>query len=151
MGPPVTMVEQVLIDHFNSTYKREKRGRFIVPLPKTEDAKSLGELRSLAMQRFTWLEQSLWTKGKFLEFADAVQEYSEQGHAKPVPSRDLEKPYKDVFYLPMHAVTRTSSSTTWLRVVFDTSAKSKSGVLLNDQLLVGPTVHAPLLDAVLRF
>ena len=36
-------------------------------------------------------------------------------------------------------------------MVFDASAKSSTGVSLNDQLLVGPTVHAPLLDVLLRF
>ena len=35
--------------------------------------------------------------------------------------------------------------------MFDASAKTKSGASLNDQLLVGPTVHAPLLDVLIRF
>ncbi len=34
--------------------------------------------------------------------------------------------------------------------VFDASAKSSSGVSLND-LLVGPTIHPPLIDVLLRF
>ena len=51
----------------------------------------------------------------------------------------------------MHTVYKDSSSTSKLRVVFDSSAKSSSGVSLNDQLLVGPTVHAPLIDVLLRF
>ena len=41
-----------------------------------------------------------------------------------------------------------NSATTPLRVMFDGSMKTTSGVSLNDQLLVGPTVH-PLLNAVL--
>ena len=51
----------------------------------------------------------------------------------------------------MHAVCKESSTTTKLRVVFDASAKSSTGVSLNDQLLVGPTVHAPLIDVLIRF
>ncbi len=35
--------------------------------------------------------------------------------------------------------------------MFDASAKSSSGVSLNDTLLVGPTVHTPLIDVLLRF
>ena len=31
-----------------------------------------------------------------------MQEYFDLGHAEPVPTADLEKPEKDVFYLPMH-------------------------------------------------
>ena len=67
---------------------------------------------------------------KFDEFANAIQEYHEKRHAAPVPSRDIEKPCKDVLYLPMHAVTKRSSTTTQLRVVFDASEKLKSGVLV---------------------
>ena len=38
-----------------------------------------------------------------------------------------------------------------MRAVFDASAKSSTGVSLNDTLLVGPTVHASLVDVLLRF
>ena len=38
-----------------------------------------------------------------------------------------------------------------LYIVFDASTKSLTGVLLNDQLLVGPMVHAPLVNVLLRF
>ena len=72
-------------------------------------------------------------------------------HAELVPVADLQKPPKEIFYLPMHAVRKEHSSTTKLRVVFDASAKSASGISLNDLLLVGPTVHSPLIDVLLRF
>jgi len=36
-------------------------------------------------------------------------------------------------------------------VVFDGSMKTTTGVSLNDQLLVGPTVHPPLNDVLIRF
>ena len=35
--------------------------------------------------------------------------------------------------------------------MFDDSVKSTFGVSLNDQLLVGPTVHPPLNDVLVRF
>ena len=35
--------------------------------------------------------------------------------------------------------------------MFDASAKSTSGSSLNDQFLVGPTVHPPLIDVLMRF
>ena len=72
-------------------------------------------------------------------------------HAELVPSADLERPREEVFYLPMHAVVKESSSTTKIRAVFDASAKSSSGVSLNNQLLIGPTVHSTLVDVLLRF
>ena len=51
----------------------------------------------------------------------------------------------------MHIVRKESSSTTKIRAVFNASAKSSTGVSLNDTLLVGPTVHPPLVDVLLRF
>ena len=51
----------------------------------------------------------------------------------------------------MHAVTKESSTTTKIRAMFDASAKSSTGVSLNDTLLVGPTIHPPLLDVLLCF
>ena len=80
-----------------------------------------------------------------------MKEYLDLGHAEPVPHQDLGKPECEVFYLPMHAVYKTSSTTTKVRAVFDASAKSTTGVSLNDCLPVGPTVHSPLIDVLLRF
>ena len=78
-----------------------------------------------------------------------MEEYFEMGHAKPVPLADLEKSEQETFYLPVHAVRKESSSTTKIPVIFDASAKSSSSVSLNDTLLVGPTVHSPLIDVLL--
>ena len=80
-----------------------------------------------------------------------MQEYLELGHAEPVPSKDMDKPPTEVFYLPMHAIYKESSTTTRVRAVFDASAKSSTGVSLNDTLLVGPSIHPPLIDVLLRF
>jgi hypothetical protein len=79
-----------------------------------------------------------------------MREYMELGHAELVTSKDVEKPESQVFYLPMHAVYKSSSTTTKIRAVFDASAKSASGVSLNDILLVGPTVHPLLVNVLFR-
>ena len=80
-----------------------------------------------------------------------MDEYFQMEHAEQVPEADLEKSQQDVFYLPMHAVRKESSTTTKIRAVFDASAKSSTGVSLNDTLLVGPTIHPPLIDVLIRF
>ena len=51
----------------------------------------------------------------------------------------------------MHAIRKESSTTTKIRAVFDASAKSSTGMSLNHTLLVGPTIHPPLVDVLLRF
>ena len=90
-------------------------------------------------------------KGQFETFESVINEYFELEHAEVVPKADLGRPHDKVFYLPMHAVRKDSSSTTKLRVVFDASAKSSTGISLNDTLLVGHTVHSSLIDVLLRF
>ena len=97
------------------------------------------------------MERSLHSKGDFQGLNDVMEEYFELGHAEPVSEVDLEKPCEDVFYLPVHAVVKELSTTTKVRAIFDASAKSSTGVSLNDQLLVGPTVHSSLIDVLLRF
>ena len=106
---------------------------------------------SQAVRRFVSLECSLHSKGHFQEFSAVMEEYFQLGHAEPVPPNDLQKSPKDCFYLLMYAVRKEHSTTTKVRVVFDASTKSASGVSLNDTLLVGPTIHPPLIDVLLRF
>ena len=51
----------------------------------------------------------------------------------------------------MHAVYKDSSSTMKIRVVFDASSKSDSGIFVNDTLFIGATIHSTFLDVFLCF
>ena len=73
------------------------------------------------------MERTLHAKDQFDEFSAVMQEYFDLEHTELVPVADLQKPTKDAFYLPMHAVRKEDSTTTKLRVVFDALAKSASG------------------------
>ena len=146
----LSLEERMVVRHFNSHHSRTEQGRFVVPLPRKPGAKPVGESRSQSVRRFMSLERSLTLNSRFNEFEAVMQEYLDMGHAERVPLEDMNKSESEVFYLPMHAVYKRSSSTTKVRPVFDAWAKSSSGVSLNDTLLVGPTVHPPLID-VLRF
>ena len=84
-------------------------------------------------------------------FKNVTPEYFDMDHAEPVPTVDFSKQPSELFYLPMHAVMKESSTTTKIHAVFDASAKSSSGVSLNDQLCIGPTVHPTLVDVLLQF
>jgi len=139
--------ERLVVRHFHENHHKSKDGTFVVPLPRRPGAKALGESRTQAVKRFLSLERSLHSKNQFKAFSDVIEEYFEMDHAEPVPTDDLQKPSHQVFYLPMHAVMESSTTTK----VFDASAKSSTGVSLNDQLLVGPTVHSPLVDILMHF
>ncbi len=142
--------EHTVVRHFNETHTRTESGRFVVPLPKNPQAKTLGKSQSQAVQRFLSLERSLHSKDKFSEFSAVMEGIFRCNTQSSFPVDDLHKLPKEVIYLPMHTVRKEHSTTTKLRTVFDASAKSSTGMSLNGTLLVGPTVHTPLIN-VLRF
>ena len=51
----------------------------------------------------------------------------------------------------MHAVKKETSLATKIRTVFDDSAKTYTGISLNDTLMVGPTVLSSLVDILMCF
>ena len=65
-----------------------------------------------------------------------MKEYEELGHM----AEDKTASIRNGYFLPHHSVIKQSSLTTKLRVVFDASAKTSTGVSLNDTLMVGPKV-----------
>ena len=77
-------------------------------------------------------------KGTWEAFQTVVEEYVDLGHAELVPAQTL-SPDVEQYYLPMHSVTKESSASTKLRVVFDASAHSANHHSLNDILMTGPT------------
>ena len=143
--------DQSVLNHFKNTHCQNQKGRFIVPLPRRTNVGPLRDSRSQAVRRFMMLERSLLRKDQHAQMDSVMREYLDLGHAEQVPVEDLKKPPNEVFYFPIHAVYKTSSTTTKVRAVFDASAKSTTGVSLNDCLLVGPTVHSSLIDVLLRF
>ena len=148
---PLTLEEKHVVQLYKENHYRLDSGVFVTPLPRKQQHKPLGESRSKAIRRFVHLEQSLLAKGKSQEFHSVMEEYFDLDHAEVVPFSDLDKPPHQSFYLPMHAVRKDCSTTTKLRIVFDASAKTSTGVSLNDILLVGYTVHSSLVDVLLRF
>ena len=109
------------------------------------------KLRSIAECRLIQNEKSLQRKNKLAEFQEQVNDYGKRGHAEFVPTESMSKPNSEVTYLPLHGVEKSTSSTTKLRVVSNASAKSSTGVSLNDTFLPGPSLHHPLTTLLLRF
>ena len=116
----LTSEEKSVTEHYPKNHYHDESGMFIVPLPKLDDACSIGESRSKAVRRFLSLERSLLSNGQKDQYNDMMIEYFEMGNAERVPQIDLDKQPSKTFYLPMHVVMK-DSSTTKLRVVFDAS------------------------------
>ncbi|XP_058446764.1 uncharacterized protein LOC131427516 [Malaya genurostris] len=146
-----SLAEQQCEDLFNESTTRDSDGRYIVRLPKKENfTQLLGASKLNAFKRFKWLEKKL-EKDRDLkqQYHDFMSEYIRLGHMNEISEDNLDGP--DACYLPHHPVIKTASSTTKMRVVFDGSAKTRTGHSLNDALLVGPVVQDELITNVLRF
>ena len=138
--------------HFATTHQYlPERQRYMVSLPRQGGSLKLGESRAIAARRFLSNEASLTRKGTLQQFQGVMQEYLDLGHAQQVSQQELGMASSDTYYLPVHAVYKQSSSTTKLRIVFDASCSSSTGVSLNDLLAAGPTLHPQLDTILMRF
>ncbi|XP_033222717.1 uncharacterized protein LOC117176572 [Belonocnema kinseyi] len=82
------------------------------------------------------------------QYIDCVEGYLGEGHMSLFSNQEASRPG---YYHPHHAVIKEDSLTTKTRVVFDGSAKTSTGVSLNDMFMIGPTIQDDLFSIVTRF
>ena len=120
---------------------------------KPNDSRTLGQSKNRAVARLLSIEKTFIKDQTFHQnYKQFIEEYINLGHAQlcsPLSSQDII--HTKHYYIPYQAVIRESSSTTKLRVVFDASSKTTSGISLNDQLLTGPTLQSDLFTIILKW
>ncbi|XP_062540898.1 uncharacterized protein LOC134208945 [Armigeres subalbatus] len=137
-------------EHFVANTFRDESGRFVVTLPKRTDVLSqLGRSKNIAVNRFHALERRLDANPNLKQAYTAfITEYLQLNHMREI--NDVNDSFPS-YYLPHNGVEKADSTTTKLRVVFDASCRTDSGVSLNQALLVGPVVQDDLYAISLRF
>ena len=124
-----TMEEAHCEEHIDATTTRDSAGRFYVRLPFKTDGHLLGQSRASAMRRFINLENKLKRDNlQKVRYSDFVNEFLKLGHLEKVPDGELDN--VNHYYMPHHCVSKDDSTTTKLRVVFDASAKTTTGLSL---------------------
>ncbi|XP_038107025.1 uncharacterized protein LOC119766508 [Culex quinquefasciatus] len=133
---------------YAQSVQRGTDGRYSVALPKAEDALSrLGESKDIAVRRLHGTERRLARDDHLREqYVAFMHEYEQLGHMTKVTDTGSAKRC----YLPHHPVVREASTTTKVRVVFDASCKTSSGVSLNEVLLCGPVIQQDLRSIIYR-
>ncbi|XP_046802095.1 uncharacterized protein LOC111677476 [Lucilia cuprina] len=135
--------------HFQATYRRDSSGRYIVRLPFKSSPNTLGDSRKEAERMLAKLYQKSESNPQFFKlYSDFLKEYESLGHM--VPSSQATIPTTE-YFLPHHGVLRESSTTTKLRVVFNGSCKTSSGLSLNDILHTGPKLQLEISDVITRW
>ncbi|XP_055590993.1 uncharacterized protein LOC129743074 [Uranotaenia lowii] len=145
-SPEESLCEEI----FEQTVQRNSSGRYSVALPTKKIAVSrLGGSRDIAYRRLLGTERRFARdtelKRQYMEF---MEEYHQLGHMRKVPAEDIGN-FRRCF-LPHHPVIKEASTTTKVRVVFDASCKTSSGVSLNDVLMTGPVVQDDLRSIIMR-
>ncbi|XP_063984105.1 uncharacterized protein LOC135166075 [Diachasmimorpha longicaudata] len=121
--------------HFRNTHSRDSEGRYAIRLPLKTSVSALGESRRHALQLLNRTAKKLESNQEYGKlYKDFIREYEDLGHMRRV-SEESEPSVS--YYLPHHGVLREDSITTKLRVVFNGSSKTTSGVSLNDILHAG--------------
>lgn len=147
VGDTLSIDERACEDHFVQTTERLPDGRFSVSIPFKNPPDMLGDSYTQAERRFLALEKRLHRNDNYrLMYSDFIHEYISLGHMSRVDYYG--NPH---FFMPHHGVFRENALTTKLRVVFDASALSSSGISLNDLQLVGPAVQGDLIAILMRF
>lgn len=139
--------EQHFLDHVSQT----TQGRLTVTLPVREQLiNKLGDSRETALKRFLNLEKR-FNRDPLLrdQYSQFISEYQSLGHMRKVNVSPDD--FSLSFYLPHHCVHKKFEQSSRIRVVFDASCKSSSGLSLNDALMIGPVVQQDLMSILMRF
>ncbi|XP_022161164.1 uncharacterized protein LOC111027210 [Myzus persicae] len=132
---------------FRDGCTRDSSGRFCVPLlfrKAIPDGNFRGS-HAVAEKRFQHLEKKLTNDPRLRSlYCDFMSEYLTLGHMSPAKS-------EGDYFIPHHAVYRPADINPKIRVVFDASAMSCSGVSLNDCLFSGPKLQRDVVDVLLLY
>ncbi|KYN15966.1 hypothetical protein ALC57_11794 [Trachymyrmex cornetzi] len=113
------------------------------------DVKSSSNIDAIKKIRLISLEKRFLKDKTFkANYCAFMREYEELGHMTNV--KETSHDYS-TFYMPHHGVLRPASASTKLRMVFDGSLKSDSGLSLNDCQYVGPVVQKKFFSILIRF
>lgn len=146
----LSLEEQECEQHFSSTHTRDDKGRYIVRLPFKYPVSKLEESRTKALRILANLTRKLKNDPNFFNSYSAfLKEYQRLDHMTPVLDSEQEPLYS--YYLPHHGIIRANSRTTKLRVVFNGSSDTTTGLSLNDVLHTGAKLQIDLFNVLVWF
>ncbi|GFX97431.1 integrase catalytic domain-containing protein [Trichonephila clavipes] len=146
--PKVDTEVSLCEDHFVRTHRRNCEGRYVVSMALNKDPSYLGNSKDIAIRRLNSLWKRLSSDSSYLSlYAEFLKEYEELGHLERVVESS-EPPTH--YYIPHHGVLRPEKLTTKLRIVFNGSSSTTTGISLNDILLKGE-VKEDVFETISRF
>ncbi|GFX33078.1 DUF1758 domain-containing protein [Trichonephila clavipes] len=128
--PKVDTEVSLCEDHFVRTHRRNCECRFVVSMALNKDPSCLGNSKDIAIRRLNSLWKRLSRDSRHLSlYAEFLKEYEELDHLERVVESS-EPPTH--YYISHHGVLRPEKLTTKLRIVFNCSSPTTTGISLND-------------------
>lgn len=137
--------EQALCEEiFVNQHSRDKFGRYIVRIPFNESKlKMLGKSKRMALQQFFAMEKRMRKDEEFAtKYKIFMSEYETLGHMEQIWENS-----ESGYYTPHHGILSANK----FRVVFNASAKTSTGVTLNETQLVGEKLQRDLFIILINF
>ncbi len=126
-------------------------GKYQVKLPWKPEHAALPDNYRLSQKRLENNLSKLQTKPSLLaEYDSIIKEQEKAGIIERV-DKSQECETGKTTYLPHHAVVRQNKTTTKVRVVYDASARDRSGTSLNSCLYTGPCLLKTIPEIITRF
>ncbi|XP_044754984.1 uncharacterized protein LOC123313938 [Coccinella septempunctata] len=142
----LTSDEQECENHFVSNHSRLSSGKYVVRLPLKSSIDVLGSSRQRAFRCLQALIRKFDNDPDYsLLYHQFLDEYELLQHMQPVSSEKVSSRY----FLPHHGVLKTDSSTTKLRVVFNGSSPTSTGISLNDIMHTGAKLQLDVIDVLM--
>ncbi|KYN05933.1 hypothetical protein ALC62_03129 [Cyphomyrmex costatus] len=137
-------------EQFRSTVSRDRDGRYIVRLPLKSPVTLLGDSSATALRCMSRLRSRLNQDRTYAKlYSEFLLEYQTMGHMVPVAEPESANPF--TCYLPHHGVLRKGSLSSNIRVVFNGSSRTSSGISLNDILHAGAKLQTNIFEVLLWF
>ena len=146
---PVELEDNIALNKFKETLRYEN-GRYTVAWPWKDEKPDLPGNRALALGRLKSLIRRMKDNPDLVQkYDEIIEDQLKQGVVEKVrmESKDTIK-----HYIPHHAVINPTKATTKVRIVYDASAKTKSGnKSINECLYRGPVLLQNLTGILFRF
>ncbi|XP_077548072.1 uncharacterized protein LOC144160779 [Haemaphysalis longicornis] len=127
-----------------------KEGRYEVAFPWKDNGGRLDDNKTQAMKRLLALGTKLRRHPEFgQQYDSTIRSYMTLGHAERV--KEIGPSSFPVYYMPHHAVIRSESTTTKVRVVFDASSHGPEYTSLNEHLEKGTRLLVDLTTLLIKF
>ncbi|CAG9119583.1 unnamed protein product [Plutella xylostella] len=135
---------------FASTTSRDSNGKYIVRLPIIPNHERLGDSRQTALKQFMSIERRMSRQPEFRDkYVEFMEEYLRLGH---MVISEFDFNSGDEYYvLAHHGVFKRSGDVNKIRVVFNGTIPSSTGVCLNDCLYTGERLQNDITDIITNF